>query len=305
MATDSRTGLRSVAAPDPDTPGSGRGPILWWIGLLVAIPVVVITYKLSALPGAARLAEATSFAGFPDELNDRLRYVLFVPLGALVVVLVRVTLGIRVLGPFRSILLAIAFQITGIGLGLFFLALVIGIVAATRPLLRSMRVPYFGRVSVTLSLVAATMMLAIMVGESLGLQALQRVVYFPIVVLCLTGEGFARTLRREGVRSALWRGSMTALAAVLITGLTEIPGLAGTLVRFPELLFLQIGLILAISEFLGFRLLIFLNPVPQKKRRRRKRARRAVASGAKIPGDTRTFPATASAGRVLGRSKGS
>jgi len=244
-------------------------PIRRWILALFVLPAVVMVYKLADLPGATEVGDAFSLASLPVEFHARLRYVLFVPLGAIVVVLFRVFLGIRVLGPFRSILLAIAFQITGVTLGLFFMALVVGVVAGVRPLLRAQRVPYFGRVSVTVSLVAATMMLAVVISQSLGIQTLQRVVYFPIVALCLTGEGFAATLRREGPRSALWRGGMTALAALLITAVSKLPGLGETLIRFPELLLLQIGAILGISEFLGFRLFEALNPVPDRGRRRR------------------------------------
>ena len=49
------------------------------------------------------------------------REAFFIPIGALAAVATRLTLGIRILGPFRSILLGIAFYQTGIIFGAGFL----------------------------------------------------------------------------------------------------------------------------------------------------------------------------------------
>jgi len=177
----------------------------------------------------------------------------------------RLVLGIRLLGPFRSILIAVAFQITGILPGLLFLAMVIGIVVAVRPLIKAIRMPYFARVSVILSAVASIMIIALLSSAWLDIESLRRVAYFPIVVLCLTAEGFARTLSKEGLWSATWRGTMTAIVALLITLLSEINGFRNLFLYFPELLIMQIGCIVAIAEFFDLRLLRWLNPTAVKK----------------------------------------
>ncbi|KKM19075.1 hypothetical protein LCGC14_1659330, partial [marine sediment metagenome] len=208
---------------------------------------------------------------------------------------VRLTLGIRILGPFRSILLAVAFQITGIGLGLVFAALVIGVIVAIRPILRSIRLPYFGRVSVILSAVALIFILAMLLSVWLGHAWLRSVAYFPIVVLSLTGEGFARTLSKEGVRSALWRGGATVLLAVLIALIARTPTFGRVLIAYPELLIAQMVSIVAISEYLNWRLLEGLNPMPVNRTRASKRSpgrpkRPKAAAGA----PTRELPETPS-----------
>ena len=79
---------------------------LWLLGLLIGLPLALMIGKLSWLPTSEVLRQFVSLSGVPGEMSDRVSYVLFIPLGALVVVVVRLTLGIRVLGPFRSILLA-------------------------------------------------------------------------------------------------------------------------------------------------------------------------------------------------------
>jgi hypothetical protein len=80
------------------------------------------------------------------------------------------------------------------------------------------------------------------------------------VVLCLTGEGFARTLIKEGARSALWRGATTAIVGILLTLLSDIHDFRHMLMQFPELLIFQIGCIVAIAEYFDLRLLQHLNP---------------------------------------------
>ena len=228
--------------------------------LLFIIPLLVIVGKLPLAPTAEFFTRFSSLADVSPRLVSRLRYILFVPLGALMVVFFRLTLGIRVLGPFRSILLAVAFQRTGIPLGLVFLALVITIIVTARPMLRDIQLPYFGRVSVTLSEVAVILTITLLASEWFSANTLSRVAYFPIFALCLIADGFAKTLAKEGRRSAIWRLTMTALVAVLITLVAQNHTARQAVLRYPELLFVQIGCIVVIAKFLDFRLFSRLNP---------------------------------------------
>ena len=245
------------------------------LALLLLAPALVIIGKSSTLPASEWLRQWFSFAHHPAALTHRLEYVLFVPLGAAVVVFFRLTLGVRLLGPFRSILIAVAFQMTGILLGLLLLVAIIGIIVALRPLLKTLRLPYFARISIMLSTVSLLMILAILASERLGMKLVENVAYFPIVVICLTAEGFARTLIKEGWGSALWRGSMTALVAALIALASATAGLARLLTSYPELLLAQVGVIVLIAQYFDWRLLEKFNP-PAKKPTRPSAARAAA-----------------------------
>lgn len=237
-----------------------RRPLGLLLLILFGLPLALIVAKWPGLPTSGLLSEHVSLAALPEKLQHTLSHILFVPLGAMLVVAVRLTLGLRVLGPFRSILLAVAFQITGVLLGLAFLAATIAIVVGIRPSIRSLRLPYFGRITVMLSTVAALMTLAVMAGDWFHINLLHTVAYFPIVVLCLIADAFARTMNQEGIRSALWRGTMTALVAVVLATLADIPQLLQLLIRYPELLIAQIGGIIVISRLMDWRLLERFNP---------------------------------------------
>lgn len=243
------------------------------VAMLFAGPLLVMAGKWSVLPTAEFFTRAFSLTHLSAEMQGRVVYVLSVPFGAVLVVFFRLFLGIRLMGPFRSILLAVAFQFTGIVSGLIFLSAAITIVVLIRPLVKAFRLPYIARVSVILSTVALIMLAALLAGNGFGSESLSRMAYFPIVVLCLLGEGFAKTLTREGASSALWRIVMTAAAAVLIAFLFERDGFRNLFLRYPELLIAEVGCIIVIAEYLDLRLLTRLNPGVAKRSSSRKKNR--------------------------------
>lgn len=258
-----------------------------WSALLALtlVPAVLIGFKCSGLPGSESVAGALSFRAVPHAMLARLHHLLFTPVGAMVVVFVRLTLGVRVLGPFRSILLAVAFQVTGTLLGMAFFALVIGVVVCVRPALKRLKMPYFGRSSALLAAVAGTIVLATLIGVQAGITEVERLAYFPVVVLTLAGEAFAGTLRREGIRSALWRATATSLVAAFIAALAGVPLFQDALVRFPEVELWCLAAVILTSRLLAFRVFQSLNPAPVKKRRKKKPAAKSAKApiGVSIP----------------------
>ena len=230
------------------------------IGLLFAIPAVIVLAKSPGAPTSEALTQAVSLSGLPERVQHRIDHVLFIPMAATLVVLCRLTLGLRVLGPFRSILLAVAFQVTGIVLGLVFLAGTIAVVLGIRPSVGRLSLPYFGRITVVLSIVSLIMVAALMAGQWLDWDALHTVAYFPIVVLCLVSDAFAKVVDREGLKSALWRGSITALVAIVLTVLASLPPLKSLMIYYPELLVFQVGCLVVVSKCFAWRLFASLNP---------------------------------------------
>ena len=242
------------------------------LGLVLVVPLLVTLGKCSFMPTSEFLNWAISLGDLPVGMHKRLLYVLTVPMGAILVVLCRLTLGIRLLGPFRSILLALSFGITGIWMGIVFMAVVVGTITGIRPALKAMKLPYFARMSVILSVVSVVIIATIILGCRLQVgdlnilgwhldaSDLKNVAFFPIFVLCLVGDAFARILTKEGLRSALWRATMTVFVGVVLTWLFMIPGLKQLLLDYPELLITQVGLIVVIAEYFDLRLLRWMNP---------------------------------------------
>src|SRR5262245_66369810 len=101
--------------------------IAWLLLFLFGLPLLLILLKTPCLPTSDFLLRHDSLTSLPKSLQHPASHILFVPLGCMLVVFFRLTLGLRVLGPFRSVLLAGAFQVAGIPLGLFFLTAIIAI----------------------------------------------------------------------------------------------------------------------------------------------------------------------------------
>jgi hypothetical protein len=254
---------REPAQVEP-RPTTSRRDLALVLGLWVGAPLLLIALKQTGLPVGSFLRRHDSLAGLPRGLHGVVANILLVPLGALVVVSFRLTLGLRVLGPFRSILLAFAFLSTGIVVGLSFFSATVAILIFSRPFVRALRLPYFGRVSVMLSLVAVLLILATLSGTWLSSAALRGVAHFPIVVLCLIGEAVAKAIRTEGAVVGVWRASMTALGAVLVTAVASIAGLRELLLRNPELMLIETAAIVFVARFCAWRLLDSLNPRARK-----------------------------------------
>jgi len=236
------------------------------LSLLFIIPLLIMVSKWSVLPTSSFFLRHFSLADLSKSMQTRVAYTLFIPFGATVAVLFRLVLGIRLFGPFRSILIAVAFKIMGIQLGLIFLVVVVSIVVLIRPIFKAIKLPYFARVSVLLSAVALIMLFALHMSTWFDFKPLSRVVYFPIIALCLMGESFARTLSIESMRSALWRAAMTVIVGILITLIAQINGFWNLFLYFPELLIVQIAFNVIIAEFFDLRLLARLNPSAEKMR---------------------------------------
>jgi uncharacterized protein with transglutaminase domain len=235
----------------------GSNPLF---GALFALPLLLVVAKVSGAPGSELVAKAISATDLSPHLRQVAENILLIPLGAVVVVAVRLTLGLRVLGLFRPILLAMAFGAIGVPLGLAFLIPVLAFVVVLRPLLRTDH--SYARVAVLLSLVASFLMLPLIVGHSWDIGWLQRLAGFPIIALCLTCESFAKVANAEGSREAVWRAFTTVAAAIVIMAIAHVRGAVDLFLRFPELLLAQAGCVLLINKYLSLRLLDGFNPLP-------------------------------------------
>lgn len=220
--------------------------------VLLVFPLVVSLAKLPIIPGAVAVSRFVSLADLPSDLRSIAEEIVFIPLGALVVVAFRLTLGLRVLGLFRPILLAYAFHAIGIPLGLGMLAPILLFVLLLRPLLASGH--SYPPTAVLLSLVAVVLLAPLVVGTRWDLAWLQKLAHFPLIALCLTCESFAKTVRRDGIPEAVWRALTTVAAAIMITFLSRLAADTEVFLRFPELLLTQAGCVLLIKKHLDFRL---------------------------------------------------
>ena len=219
---------------------------------LFALPLTIALARAPIFPTSALFTSLLSLGDLPPGLHKAVENVLFVPLGALVVVFFRLTLGIKVLGLFRPILMAMAFNVIGVPLGLAFLLFALLIIGGFRVALRSAH--NYARIGALLSLVAALLFVPLIAGQWWHLAWLRELAYFPVIALCLTCESFAKVLDQEGAGEAARRTVWTVVTACITVIITSFSGMLEFFIRFPEFLLAQAGCILLINRYLAWRL---------------------------------------------------
>lgn len=259
-------------------PGIGldrqRIPTVWLyalLGLGVA-PFLLMGLRLLGLAdlGPSMLAGLGSWlnqhlslqwVAFED--RDVVLYILQLPLAALLIAFVRLTLGIRVLG-FRSILIAVGMQEIGPLPCLLLILLIAAAVTVIRPSMRRSGMPLFARVAIVLCIVAFTMLSGLLAGASFDSPTLWSMAFFPVVILAMLAESVADTVAKDGLVMGLWRTAVTIALAGLIALLQQFTPLRELLLSCPELLLTPLAMIVVVSEFLDLRLFQDYRPFAQQ-----------------------------------------
>jgi D-alanine-D-alanine ligase len=242
----------------------GALSLLLVLGLL---PLAIVAVRILASPGilgpgmggtllpsiGQELSQILSLHNIPPGDRHRVLYILFLPTGALLIALARLTFGIRLIG-FRAILISVGFQQSGIVPSLFLIIAMISVVVGIRPWLVQWRLPYFARVAVIMCLSVLLLLGALMLAPWVRSDLMWGVAFFPVIVLGLLAEGIAKTIDRDSGLAAIWRTLMTIGIALLLAGISHIPIIREVALEFPELVLTQVVAIILIAEFLDLRL---------------------------------------------------
>ncbi|NEP18371.1 MAG: UUP1 family membrane protein [Leptolyngbya sp. SIO4C1] len=195
-----------------------------------------------------------SLVGLPLVSQHVFQVLVLVPIGALVVAVIHQMVGLRTLGTFTPILIALSFRETGLltGVGLFLLVIAMGLlIRAFLHRLQLMVVPRLGAILTATVLIMAG--LAILF-ESLNLELGLSISLFPIVILAMAIERSAVMWEEEGAKeTAIASGGtlLVAIAGFLIVGNRYVQHLAFV---FPELLLPVFALNLLVGRYNGYRL---------------------------------------------------
>ena len=236
---------------------------------LTIAPLLTMTVRMLALPGVLEpgwvftdwlrtiggaLNHALSLRDVRMNEMDQVFFLLFLPTAAMLIAFARLTLGLRMMG-FRSILVAMGFREAGIVPGLILVSVVIGVSVAMRPWYRQLRLPYYARIAVTFCVTVMVLVFLMIAAPPLRSEMLWRLAFFPVLILALMAEAFARTVEEDSVLAAFWRIGTTVAVAIVLTILGSAFVFRETLHTYPEFMISETVAIILIAEFLDFRLL--------------------------------------------------
>jgi hypothetical protein len=189
----------------------------------------------------------------PVRLQNTLRILLIVPLGALVMCVLRNVVGIRTFGMFMPMLIALALTGTGLAWGTFFLFAIIAVALVTRIWIQRLYLLLAARIAFILTLVILLMVFLFAVGEQLALPS-TGVGAFPFVIMTMIVERLSVSLEEEGVGNTLRRAGSTLAAIYLTYAVIHARVLQTVFLVFPELLLLILAALLVVGRYTGYRM---------------------------------------------------
>ena len=150
----------------------------------------------------------------PVEQQGVFKNILLVPIGALLVVLLRVFVGLRTAGTFMPILIALAFIQTTLLTGLWVFTVVVGIGLWIRSYLSHLNLLLVARVSAVVVVVVLLMATFSIISYKLGIDQALTVTFFPTIILSWTIERMSILWEEEGGHEVLIQGSGSLVVAV-------------------------------------------------------------------------------------------
>jgi hypothetical protein len=195
-----------------------------------------------------------SIYSLPIEEQNAFKTILLVPIGTLVVAIFRILIGLRTSGTFMPILIALAFIQTTLLWGLLLFLTVVGAGLYIRFHLARLNLLLIGRISAVVTVVIGLMSGISILSYKLGLHQILTITFFPMIILSWTIERMSILWEEEGPREVAIQGGGSLLVATAAYLLMSNALVAHLTFNFPELLLVQLALILLIGQYTGYRL---------------------------------------------------
>jgi len=189
----------------------------------------------------------------PVQIQHTLRILLLVPLGALAMCVLRNIVGLKTFGMFMPVLIALAFTGTGLAWGTLFLSVIVGSALLSRLWIRRLYLLLAARIAFILTLVILLMTALFIIGDKIGMPS-SGVGVFPFVIMTMIVERISVGLEEEGAQNTLRRIGATLAAIYLTYAVIHARGLQTLFLVYPELLFVILGLLVAVGRYTGYRL---------------------------------------------------
>ena len=196
----------------------------------------------------------STIMGLPLSERAVFRYLVLIPLGAFVVVLMRNIVGVPTLGTFMPVLIALALLEIPLERGILMFSVLIAAGLWFRFLLSRLNLLVVPRVAACVVIVTLLMMLMSVLSYKLGLKGGGQITLFPMIILAWTIERMSLIWEEEGKRSALTQVAGSLVVAVLAFLFMRIGQIRYWAFYFPELLLVLLAGILLIGRYTGYRL---------------------------------------------------
>ncbi len=190
----------------------------------------------------------------PIEEQSMFKLLLLLPLGAAVVVFMRVIIGLQTAGTFMPILISLAFLQTSLLPGLISFISMIGIGLVLRSYLSRLNLLLVARIATLIVLVIFIIAALSIIGYQMGYSTGMTITFFPIIIIAWTIERMSILWEEEGPHEVLIQGGGSLVVAVVAYLLMQSPLLKHLSFNFPELNLVLLAVILAMGQYTGYKL---------------------------------------------------
>ena len=209
---------------------------------------------------ATALGEANDWLGFsihalPIEEQAMFKTILLLPIGALVVCIMRILVGIRTSGTFMPVLIALAFIETSLLTGLIGFLLVVSVGLMIRSYMSHLNLLLVARISAVIITVITIIGLFSVFSYRVGLTEGLKITFFPMIILSWTVERMSILWEEEGWKEVAIQGTGSLLTAVAAYLAMTNPWMRHLSFNFIGLQFVALALIMLVGSYTGYRLL--------------------------------------------------
>jgi hypothetical protein len=196
-----------------------------------------------------------SLHGLPIAEQSVFKLIMVLPVGALVVVLMRILVGLKTSGTFMPVLIALAFVQTELIPGVATFVGVVAIGLMIRSYLSSLNLLLVSRIATLVVVVVGIMALVSLLSYRFGLLGGLTITFFPMIILAWTIERMSITWEEQGPREVLVQGGGSLLVAIFAFLVMDQPVVRHLTFNFPELNLCVLAIIMLLGRYTGYRLL--------------------------------------------------
>jgi len=241
----------------------GEGPLVELEGASGLMRDVTIgrSYELGVKAAVAqqrarerKLVDYSLFS-LPLQSQALFRTLLVIPLGVLVLVILRNVVGFKTFGTFMPVLIALAFRQTGLAAGLVFFVIVLALGLLVRLYVERLKLLLVPRLAAVLIVVVGLMAGLTILTHRMGLDVGLSVGLFPMVILTMTIERMTVTWEERGAGEALQQAVGSLAVAALCYFIISRETVEHLFFVFPELLLVMLAATLLLGRYTGYRIL--------------------------------------------------
>ena len=194
-----------------------------------------------------------SLHSLPLEEQKLFRGLLLIPVGVMMVMIMRVLVGLRTSGTFMPVLIALALMQTTLGAGLAGFVLVVTTGLVVRGYLSRLNLLLVGRISAVIIVVILLTATFSVIAYNLRIVEGPKHNLLPMIIIAWTIERLSLLWEEEGPKEVMKQGGGSLLVALLAYMVMSNHYIQHLTFNFPGLQFVLLAFVLILGSYTGYR----------------------------------------------------